>query len=110
MVPLCGTELLAKDEHPTVVAVPDAAGAATVRVEPLAITIALHAENVEETIRIGDGLHSDKEPFVHRLVRILNPKLRSDFGRTLLETKPLGSGEDFSGGPAIFLAGELSRS
>jgi hypothetical protein len=47
-------------------------------------------------VRTHDRLHANDKPFINRLIRILQSKLRTDFSGTECEAKRENSVDDFS--------------
>lgn len=80
--------LLATDEHPTVAAIPTVAGA-TKASQPGTVPAPLDAEDAQEAAGTRNRIHCHQEPFVHRLVLVLQAQLRANFGRTELEAELL---------------------
>jgi hypothetical protein len=64
-------ELLASNEHETVARTVEVANVAVVRAEPQPTVVVGHTEHDEVAVQISNRLHSDHDPLVKRLVKIL---------------------------------------
>lgn len=82
------------NEHPAVPGTPQTIGVLATRAEAQAAIVVLHNEHAEVVTRIGDGIHGNEQPFTLALRFVHATQLRTNLGRTDLETKGLSLGVD----------------
>ncbi len=86
--------LAGQHEHEAEVGAPDVVGIAVAPAQPQPAADVPDAEDVAVAARVGDGFHSDTEPFVAGLVLVLQAQLGTDFRRAELEAELDGLGAD----------------
>src|SRR3989338_4392375 len=88
---------------------PDAAGVVTVAVEPQTGIEPPHIEQPKSATRARNRIHGDDKPLFFRLIFILQPQLRSDFGRAQIQPKLIGPTVDSLTSSPIFEAKLVNR-
>lgn len=80
-------KVLLAAERPPVAAVPEAVRVTAAAEEPPVVPNVLNAEQLEAAAGNRDGLHGHEDPLPVRLIGVLKPHLRTDFGRAELQAQ-----------------------
>src|SRR3989338_9348795 len=88
---------------------PDAAGVDTAAAEPQTGSAPPHKEQPKSATRARNRIHGDDKLLFFRLIFILQPQLRSDFGRAQIQPKLIGPTVDSRTSSPIFEAKLVNR-